>query len=154
LLPLLRINSKFHMKTLLSFVLVLSSTMCWSQTASTAQSSSTATADSLNKVYTTAEQMPQFPGGEKKMSDFLQKNIRYPAEARNKNIQGVVYVSFVVLSDGTLSDVKIVHGVEGGISEEAMRVVKKMPKWVPGVKNGKSVNVLVNLPVSFELTQE
>jgi protein TonB len=142
------------MKNFLLVAFLLTSTACWSQTASNVQSSSTATVDSINKVYTIAEQMPQFPGGDKKLYTFLAKNIHYPAQAREKNIQGTVYVSFVVSQDGTLSDIKVVHGVDGGISEEAVRVVKLMPKWVPGTKNGKTVNVLINLPVSFQLSQD
>jgi periplasmic protein TonB len=111
-----------------------------------------------NKVFQFVEQMPRFPGSisdedsQNKILEFLHKNIVYPAVARDNGIQGVVTVSFVVWSDGSIRDVKILGAPKGGgLDEEAMRVVKMMPRWLPGKQNGRAVNVQYTLPVRFQL---
>lgn len=103
-------------------------------------------------VFMVVEKMPEYPGGDKELYTYLAKNIEYPAEARKKGIQGRVYVTFVIERDGRVSDVRILRGIGGGCDEEALRVVKAMPKWSPGVQKGKPVRVQYNLPVSFKLT--
>lgn len=102
-------------------------------------------------IYTTVEKMPTFPGGEFKMYEFLAMNIRYPQRAREDGYSGTVYVRFVVEPDGTITNIEVAKGVGGGCSEEAVRVVKMMPKWIPGEAFGKKVRVTYTLPVNFRL---
>ena len=103
------------------------------------------------EVFTIVEQMPRFPGGDAKMYEYLGKNIKYPQIARETGIQGRVFVNFVVEPDGSVSNVKVLRGIGGGCDEEAMRVVKGMPKWSPGKQRGKTVRVSYTLPVVFKL---
>jgi len=103
------------------------------------------------KPFTVVEQMPEFPGGEANMMKFLHENIKYPQMARESGIAGSVYVTFVVSKTGQISDVKILRGIGGGCDEEALRVVRAMPSWIPGKQNGKSVPVQFNLPIKFTL---
>lgn len=103
------------------------------------------------EVFTIVEEMPSFPGGEAERNKFLAENIQYPQQATENGIQGTVYVSFVVDSKGNVTDVKILRGIGGGCDEEALRVVKMMPKWHPGKQNGKQVRVLFNMPIYFKL---
>jgi len=103
------------------------------------------------EIFTVVEQNPEFPGGDAKLFEYLGKNIKYPAMARENGITGTVYVTFVVESSGEISDVKLLRGIKGGCDEEAMRVVKNMPSWKPGRQNGKNVRVQFNLPVRFKL---
>lgn len=102
-------------------------------------------------TFTVVEQFPKFPEGEDAMYEYLSKNIQYPAEARENNIQGRVVLKFVVLSDGTITDIRVLKGVSGGCSEEAVRVVEAMPKWNPAIHRGKPVNVFFVLPIGFRL---
>lgn len=99
--------------------------------------------------FTIVEEMPAFPDGE--YTSFVANNIVYPVMARESNIQGTVYVTFVVEADGSITDVKIIRGIGGGCDEEAIRVVKMMPKWIPGKQSGKNVRVQFNLPIKFTL---
>ena len=103
------------------------------------------------EIFTVVEDMPGFPGGEEELFRFLGKNIKYPAMAKDAGIKGMVYVNFVVWIDGTIKDVKVLRGIGGGCDEEAMRVVKNMPKWKPGKQRGKTVPVSYNLPIRFTL---
>jgi TonB family protein len=100
-----------------------------------------------------AEQMPVFPGGNQEMYVFIQKNIKYPEDEKKKGIKGTAYVTFVVDTNGTILDVKMLRGISGGpgCDEEAMRVVKMMPKWTAGRQNGKNVAVQCTLPIKFAL---
>lgn len=103
------------------------------------------------EIFIIVESMPEFPGGQMKMMEYIAKNIKYPQIARESGIQGRVYVSFVVEPDGSISNVNIMRGIGGGCDEEAVRVVKSMPKWTPGKQRGKTVRVSFNLPVNFKL---
>ncbi len=94
---------------------------------------------------------PSFPGGEAELMKFLNKNIEYPALAKENNIQGVAVLTFVVNKDGSVSDVAIVKEIGGGCGKEAVRVVKTMPKWSAGEANGHPVKVRFTLPVRFRL---
>jgi len=98
------------------------------------------------------EQNPEYPGGEEARTRFLQKNIKYPRMARESGIQGTVYVTFVVSKTGEISNVTVVRGIGAGCDEEAVRVIKLMPKWIPGRQNGKPVPVWFNFPLKFTLT--
>jgi periplasmic protein TonB len=104
-------------------------------------------------TYTTAtvQQQPEFKDGVAAMYQFLNKNIIYPAVARENGIEGTVYVSFVVSKDGSIREVQLKRGIGGGCSEEAIRVIKLMPNWNPGKQNGKAVAVTFTMPVKFEL---
>ena len=103
------------------------------------------------EIFQIVEEMPDFPGGVAKLSEYLQKNIKYPQMARESGIQGRVFVNFVVEPDGSVSNVKVLRSLGGGCDEEAMRVVKSMPKWKPGKQRGKAVRVSYILPVNFKL---
>lgn len=102
-------------------------------------------------VFVAVEQEPQFPGGTTALSDYLQKNLRYPAEASRANIAGRVFLSFVVNADGSLTDVQVLKGLGFGTDEEALRVIKAMPRWKPGRQAGRAVRVKFNLPITFRL---
>ena len=103
------------------------------------------------EIFKIVEEMPSFPGGEQKLMEFVGKNIKYPQIARETGIQGRVFVNFVVEPDGSVSNVTVLRGIGGGCDEEAMRVVKNMPKWKPGKQRGKAVRVQYMLPVNFRL---
>ena len=102
-------------------------------------------------VYQIAEEMPVFPGGEQAMMKFVAENINYPQEAKDKEIAGRVFVSFVVEKDGSVDEVKVMRGIGGGCDEEVVRVVKAMPKWKPGKQDGKPVRVNYMMPFNFKL---
>ncbi|GAB3910806.1 hypothetical protein GCM10028803_50920 [Larkinella knui] len=104
-----------------------------------------------DQIFTVVEQNPEFPGGLAAMGQFLQKNLRYPPAASRANISGRVFVSFVVNTDGSIQDVTVLKGLGFGTDEEAMRVVKAMPKWRPGKQSGRPVRVKYNLPINFQL---
>ena len=103
------------------------------------------------EIFQIVEEMPAFPGGEAKLMEYVGKNIKYPQIARETGIQGRVFIGFVVEPDGSVSNVKLLRGIGGGCDEEAMRVVKNMPKWKPGKQRGKAVRVQYMLPVNFRL---
>jgi protein TonB len=103
------------------------------------------------KIFTFVEEQAEFPGGEEARITFLQKNIKYPALARENGIEGRVYVTFVVGPDGSIRDVKVLRGIGGGCDEEATRVVKMMPPFKPAKQNGRPVNVQFNMPIVFSL---
>lgn len=112
---------------------------------------STAQTKKNDMVFDVVEVMPQFPGGQIAMLQYLMKNIKYPEQAMKEGIQGRVAVSFIVEKDGSISNVKPVLSVHPLLNKEAVRVVKSMPKWSPGKHNGKPVRVRFNLPVMFKL---
>ena len=103
-------------------------------------------------VYRIVESMPEFPGGNETMYKFIQKNVMYPDSARNHDISGRVVVTFVVNEDGSLTDIKVKRSVSWDIDKEALRVVKLLPKFIPGKQQGKAVKVLFDLPISFKLS--
>ena len=95
--------------------------------------------------------MPEFKGGKEKLSKFLSKNLNYPEKAYNDNIEGTVFVSFVVGKSGEIENVKIKKGIRKDLDNEALRVVMKMPKWKPGAQNGNPIPVQMTLPIVFKL---
>lgn len=103
------------------------------------------------QIFMVVESMPEFPGGEPALYKYLAENIKYPQMAKESGIQGRVFVTFVVERDGSVTDVRVLRGIGGGCDEEAIRVVKAMPKWSPGKQRGKPVRVQYNLPVKFTL---
>ena len=104
-----------------------------------------------SETYPVFEQPPRFPGGEEKMAKFLDENLKYPPSEKEKEIQGYVFVSFIVGVDGKISDAKVIKGVKAGpcLDQEALRLVSLMPNWEPGKRNGKSVKVAWILPFRF-----
>ena len=102
-------------------------------------------------VFDVVDLRPTFPGGQEALLTWLSSNIHYPPIAEEKGIQGKVVVSFVIEPDGSISNVTVVHGVDQSLDEEAVRVVKSMPKWNPGKQNGQAVRVKYNLPITFKL---
>lgn len=97
------------------------------------------------------EILAQFPGGETAMLKFLTDSLRYPKEARKKNIQGKVFVHFIVTETGELKNIEVLKGLPYGLSQEAIRVVQLMPKWIPGSQLGKNVPMQFTLPINFVL---
>ena len=103
------------------------------------------------QIFTVVESMPSFPGGPNARIRYLAENIKYPQMARESGIQGRVFVTFVVETNGSVTDVKIMRVIGGGCDEEALRVIKNMPKWNPGKQRGKPVRVQFNMPILFKL---
>ena len=100
------------------------------------------------------EQQPEFPGGMAELMKYLQKNTRYPQICKEQGVQGRVIVQFVVNTDSTITDVNVVKSVNPHLDEEAVRVVKAMPKWNPGKQRGEPVRVRFTLPVTFRLPKD
>ena len=105
-------------------------------------------------IFTVVEEMPYYPGGDDACKKFLAENIVYPQAVKEKGIQGNVYVTFVVYENGHLGDIMVLRGIGNGCDEEAVRVVKLMPDWIPGKQNGKNVRVQYNMAVRFSLAPE
>lgn len=102
-------------------------------------------------VYTVVDKMPEFPGGSEAMIKFLSENLRWPKELEGCGIQGRPILQFIIEKDGSLTSVVVVRGVDPLLDKEAVRVIKLMPKWIPGEHKGKKVRVKYTLPVSFRL---
>ena len=103
------------------------------------------------KVFDVVEQMPSFPGGPSALMQYLSSNIKYPVVAEENGVQGRVVCTFVVEKDGSITDVRVIKSVDPSLDKEAMRVVKSMPKWIPGKQNGSAVRVKYTVPVTFRL---
>ena len=103
------------------------------------------------KVFDVVEQMPSFPGGPSALMQYLSSNIKYPVVAEENGVQGRVVCTFVVEKDGSITDVRVVKSVDPSLDKEAVRVVKGMPKWIPGKQNGSAVRVKYTVPVTFRL---
>ncbi|MBB6127514.1 energy transducer TonB [Mucilaginibacter lappiensis] len=114
-----------------------------------AQIASTPTTDTT-EVFTRIDQVPEFPGGLYKFSKYLDKNLKYPKEAKENNIQGRVTVTFVVEKDGSLSDSKVTKSLTPETDAEAIRLIKNSPKWIPGKQGGRPVRVLYSIPITFQ----
>ena len=107
-----------------------------------------------DEIFVAVEQNAEFPGGQQALMKWLSNNIRYPEAAQQNDIQGRVVVRFVVEKDGSIGNVTIAKGVDKDLDREAIRVVKKMPKWQPGKNNGQPVRSYFNLPVTFRLQNQ
>ncbi len=105
------------------------------------------------EIFTAVEQMPQFPGGEGELLKYISSHIKYPTMAAENNIQGRVVVKFVVQKDGNVGEVVVLRGKDPDLDKEAVRVVKTLPKFIPGKMNGQSVSVWYTLPINFKLQQ-
>lgn len=106
---------------------------------------------SEKRIYTKVEEMPGFAGGDAMLFGFIETNIKYPSEAKEKKIAGRVFATFVIDEAGKIHDPKILRGLGYGCDEEVLRVIGLMPDWIPGKQDGKTVSVQYNLPVSFNL---
>lgn len=106
------------------------------------------------EIFVAVEQQAEFPGGQAALMKWLSNNIRYPESAQQNDVQGRVIVKFVVEKDGSIGQATILKGVDKDLDREALRVVKKMPKWQPGKNNGVAVRSYFNLPVTFKLQQQ
>ena len=104
-------------------------------------------------IYTVVECQPEFPGGMVALKEYIQKNLTYPAEARKATINGRVFVSFVVETDGRITNVRLLKGIGYGCDDEAIRVVSAMPCWTPGSQSGLAIRVKYNLPVVFGIQE-
>lgn len=102
-------------------------------------------------IFLIPEEMPEFPGGESALLYFLSQNVKYPSLASDNGIYGKVIVNFVVNKDGSISDAKILRGVDPSLDKEALRVVYSLPKWKPGKQGGKPVRVSFSVPINFVL---
>ena len=103
------------------------------------------------KIYIAVEVMPSFPGGDKSLFKWLAENINYPVIAAENGIDGLVACSFIVNADGSISDVNVIRSIDPLLDKEAVRVLELMPKWNPGVQQGKNVRVKYTVPVRFRL---
>jgi protein TonB len=104
-----------------------------------------------NKVFLVVEQPPEFEGGNEAMHKFVAKNTKYPASARRMNIEGTVFVGFVIDADGKVSEAAIIKGISADCDKEALRVIQMMPKWRPGKQSGRAVRVKFVYPIKFKL---
>ena len=107
-----------------------------------------------DSIYQIVDQMPEFPGGTEALLKFVANNVKYPEKAKDEEISGRVFISFVIEKDGSVSNVELKRGIGGGCDDEAVRVVKAMPKWKPGIKDGKPVRVSYMMPINFKLTDD
>ncbi len=107
--------------------------------------------DTDNEPFIVVEKMPSFPGGEVELMKFIQKNVNYPWAAKEVGQEGTAYIQFIVEKNGKITNVKCLRDIGFGIEDEAIRVVKKMPKWEPGEQRGNKVRVKFTIPIKFQL---
>ncbi len=110
--------------------------------------------ESNEQFFLVVEQMPDFLGGMKELYKWLFEHIEYPEEALKNNVEGKVFIGFIVEADGSIMNVAVKRGLGAGCDEEAVRVVENMPNWLPGMQNGNKVRVAYTLPVVFMLDHE
>lgn len=103
-----------------------------------------------DKVYDVVDVMPQFPGGYEKLKDYLEENMQYPQKLKGSGIRGRVVVTFVVEKDGKISKAKVVRSPHSALAKETLRLVRNMPRWIPGKQNGIHVKVKYTIPVDFK----
>jgi protein TonB len=132
------------------FALICITSLTKAQSHDTIKVNKSTQATDKNTVFTIVEQMPVFKGD---VTKFIVNHVKYPAIEQQKGIQGTVYINFIVEQDGSISNVKVLKGVENGpgLDAEALRVVSLMKRWEPGMQNGKKVRVAYNLPIRFTL---
>lgn len=136
------------MKTVFTILFVINSCFLFSQTTTNT------TQDSLKEeIYFIVEEMPEYPGGIKAFSEYFKSNLKYPNSANEKGIQGTSFFKFVITKDGNIDNVTVLKGMPNcpECDEEAIRVIKSLPKFKPGKQNGKPVNVWWNLPIRYTI---
>jgi len=102
-------------------------------------------------LFTHLDEQPTFPGGDMERMKYLARNLIYPAEARQQGHEGVVYLQFVVESDGSLTNITVLRGAFPSLDSAAVDVIRGMPKWIPGKRDGQSVRVMLVMPIHFQL---
>lgn len=117
----------------------------------TVSAQKTVVAQKNQKVFDIVEQMPEYPGGQAALFEYLSKNIKYPADAEKKKVEGKVFVTFVVDTDGKITDVSLMRKVFPSLDAEAVRVISAMPNWIPGKQKGQVVRVKYTVPIMFRL---
>jgi protein TonB len=125
------------MKTLTLLIVIFISTGLFSQK------------DSTTTIYEIIEVMPEFPGGQAKLYEFLYQNLVIPQLNTDNQIQGKIYVKFVIKKDGSIDDIQVIKSSYKELNEEVIRVIKLMPKWVPGMQNGQAVDYYFTLPIQI-----
>jgi len=105
----------------------------------------------IEETYIVVQDMPEYPGGDEARVKFIYHNLQYPSDAKAKRIQGTVFVTFVIDTAGNVRDAEILKGMGYGCDEEALRVVRLMPRWNPGKQSGKAVRVQFNMAIKFSL---
>ena len=117
----------------------------------TVSAQKTVVAKKNQKVFDVVEQMPEYPGGQAALFEYLSKNIKYPADAEKKKVEGKVFVTFVVDTDGKITEVSLLRKVFPSLDAEAIRVISAMPNWIPGKQKGQAVRVKYTVPIMFRL---
>ncbi len=105
------------------------------------------------EIFSIVDEMPQYPGGEKKLTEFLSEKIIYPSHALQNGMEGRILCSFIVAKDGTISNIEVLQSPDPELSREAIRILSLMPKWNPGINNGEKVNVKCVLPIDFKINE-
>jgi len=117
----------------------------------TVSAQKTIVAKKNQKVFDIVEQMPEYPGGQAALFEFISKNVKYPDDAVKKKVEGKVFVTFVVDTDGKITDVSLMRKVFPSLDAEAVRVISAMPNWIPGKQKGQVVRVKYTVPIMFRL---
>ena len=117
----------------------------------TVSAQKTVVAKKNQKVFDIVEQMPEYPGGQAALFEFISKNVKYPEDAVKKKVEGKVFVTFVVDTDGKITDVSLLRKVFPSLDAEAIRVISGMPNWIPGKQKGQVVRVKYTVPIMFRL---
>ena len=117
----------------------------------TVSAQKTVVAKKNQKVFDIVEQMPEYPGGQAALFEFISKNVKYPEDAVKKKVEGKVFVTFVVDTDGKITDVSLLRKVFPSLDAEAIRVISAMPNWIPGRQKGQAVRVKYTVPIMFRL---
>ena len=117
----------------------------------TVSAQKTVVAKKNQQVFDVVEKMPEYPGGQAALFEYLSTNVKYPADADKQKIQGRVLVTFVVNTDGSITDIEVVKKAFPSLDAEAVRVISGMPKWIPGEQKGQKVRVKYTVPLSFNL---
>ena len=117
----------------------------------TVSAQKTVVAKKNQQVFDVVEKMPEYPGGQAALFEYLSKNVKYPADAEKKKIEGRVLVTFVVNTDGSITDIEVVRKAFPSLDAEAVRVISGMPKWIHGEQKGQKVRVKYTVPLNFRL---
>ena len=117
----------------------------------TVSAQKTVVAKKNQQVFDVVEKMPEYPGGQAALFEYLSTNVKYPADAEKKKVEGRVLVTFIVNTDGSITDIEVVRKAFPSLDAEAVRVISGMPKWIPGEQKGQKVRVKYTVPLSFHL---
>ena len=117
----------------------------------TVSAQKTVVAKKNQQVFDVVEKMPEYPGGQAALFEYLRTNVKYPADAEKKKVEGRVLVTFIVNTDGSITDIELVRKAFPSLDAEAVRVISGMPKWIPGEQKGQKVRVKYTVPLTFRL---